>query len=397
MKFNSITMKKSIALAMIGFSVSIAFGQAQENLVPNGSFESIDKDPKKLGSIENAMGWYSPTGARADLFIPTKKVPNIGAPDNIYGSESAQDGSNYVGIVTYSHNNKVPRTYVSNKLEVPMKKGEKYCVQFYISLAEASSYASNQIGVNFSKKAFGTEAKESIIDKTHVTADETNKIFNAQFGWDRICGTYVAEGGEKFITIGNFTSNENTKNMRMKKNSNSKVTPIAAAYYYLDNITVYQIDELSACDCAPLDPTLGYSKTIYQKALNLKEDMSAEDKVKSMQIYFGFGKTDFTNAGEDVMNRIIAILKANPNAKLQINGFADEEEVKAAEDQNYFQDMDSKRANAVFNYLVEKGIAESRLIASPQGNSEKSSEIVESDEDDIKQAKNRRVEFKLRP
>jgi len=395
MKFNSKNMKNSIALAMIGLSATLSFGQEAENLISNGSFESVDKQPKKLGAIDNAIGWYSPTGAKADLFTPNKKLVDIDVPANKFGTEEAKEGQNYVGIVTYSHNNKVPRSYVSNKVQVPLKKGEKYCVQFYVSMSEASTYASNQIGAHFSKKAFGTEVLESIIEKTHVV-DDNNKIFNAPFGWDRVCGTYVAEGGEKFITIGNFSTNENTKNARNKKNSSSKVALVAAAYYYLDNVSVTLIDENNACDCAPIDPTSGFSKTVYQKAVNLTDKMTLEQKVERLSVFFGFGKTDITTASEEALGLLVAELKANPNVKLQINGFADEAEVKASEDNNFFQEMDSKRVNSIYNYLVEKGIPEARLIASPQGSSDKSKEIVESDEEDIIQAKNRRVEFLIR-
>jgi outer membrane protein OmpA-like peptidoglycan-associated protein len=52
--------------------------------------------------------------------------------------------------------------------------------------------------------------------------------------------------------------------------------------------------------------------------------------------------------------------------------------------------------NAIFNYLKENGINATRLIPSPQGSSEKSTEIVSSDDEDTMQAKNRRVEFKIR-
>lgn len=395
MKINTNNMKKSISMAIIALSTTMAMGQKAENLVSNGSFETISKEPKKLGSIESAIGWYSPTGARADLFVPSKKVPNISVPENNFGKEEAKDGSNYAGIVTFSHNNKVPRSYVSNKLEVPLKKGEKYCVQFYVSLAEGSTYASNQIGVHFNKKAFGSEAKENIKEKTHVV-DENNKIFNAPYGWDRVCGVFVAEGGEKYITIGNFTANENTKSVKIKKDPKIKVTPVAAAYYYLDNISVYVVDEKNPCDCAPLDPTEGYSKTVYQKAINLSADLTPAKKIEALQVFFGFGKTDLTNASVEVLDIIVKTMKENTALKLQINGYADQEEVAVSEDNAFFQEMDSKRTNAIFNYLVEKGIAENRLISSPQGSSEKSAEIVESDEDDIKQAKNRRVEFKVR-
>ena len=146
-----------------------------------------------------------------------------------------------------------------------------------------------------------------------------------------MCGVYEAEGGEKYITIGNFTSNENTKNVRNKKNSSSKVAVIAAAYYYVDNISVTVIDENNPCDCAPTDPTEGYSKTVYQKAINISEDMAPAKKIESLQVFFGFGKTDLTKAGEDVLNIIVKQMKDNPNMKLQINGFSDAAEDQAAE------------------------------------------------------------------
>ena len=111
--------------AIVSFSFVAAsfmsYGQG-ENLVPNGSFESKEKNPKRLGSIANATGWTSPTGVRADYFVPSK-VPDINSPNNVYGEEEAKDGNNYVGIVAYSYGNKVPRSYVQTKLDAPMKKG----------------------------------------------------------------------------------------------------------------------------------------------------------------------------------------------------------------------------------------------------------------------------------
>lgn len=395
MKRNANNMKSFITMTVLGLSATFAFGQSNESIVPNGSFESIGKEPKKLGAIESALGWYSPTGAKADLFIPSKKTPIIGVPENIYGKEAAKDGSNYAGFIAFSHNNKLPRSYVSNKLEVPLKKGDKYCVQFHVAMAEASTYACNQIGAIFSKKAFGTEAKESMIEKPQVR-NEDNKVFNAPYGWDRVCNTFEAEGGEKYIVIGNFNSNEDTKTLRVKKDSKSKITPIPAAYYFLDNITVTLIDENNPCDCAPNDPTIGYSKTVYQKAININDDMTLNQKIESLSVYFGFGKTDLTDAGKDALNLVVKLLKENPNTRLQINGFSDEAEDKAAEENSFFQGMDGKRVNVIFNYLKENGIGETRLIPSPQGSSEKNAEITSNDDEDISQAKNRRIEFKVR-
>lgn len=393
MKYNTLT--KSLALGIVGCFSMVSFAQDAENLVSNGSFESTDKDPKKIGSIENAVGWYSPTGVRADLFVPNKKYPDIDVPLNIYGTEEAKDGGNYAGIVGFSYGDKVPRSYLSTKLNVPLKKGTKYCVQFYVSMAEASKYASNQIGMNITKKAFGTEAKTSIIDKAHVL-HETNKVFNAAYNWERVCGIFEAEGGEKFITIGNFSSNEDTKNERNKKNADVKVTQAIAAYYYIDNVSVTLIDENNVCNCAPEDPTDGYSKTIYQKVPKLTENMTVAQQIETQSVYFGFGKETLTQLGEDALDFIVEKMKEDPNMKLQIKGYSDKLEEEAATEKTIFSGMDGKRVNAVMRYLMEKGIAESRLISSPQGSEEQSKDVLETDEDDIKQAKNRRVEFKVR-
>jgi hypothetical protein len=83
-----------------------------ENLVENGSFEATTGKIKKLGSIDMATGWSSPTGVRADLYIPADKIPEINTPTNFYGKEEPKDGSNYAGIFGYSYNDKMPRSYI---------------------------------------------------------------------------------------------------------------------------------------------------------------------------------------------------------------------------------------------------------------------------------------------
>ena len=131
MKFNTRTVVQFISAMSFVFLAPTSFAQEGENLVPNGSFESIGKKPKRLGKIESATGWVSPTGVRADLFVETK-IPEIGVPDNAYGQEDPQEGDNYIGVTGFSYGNKVPRSYVMTKLEAPMKKGMKYCVKMYV-------------------------------------------------------------------------------------------------------------------------------------------------------------------------------------------------------------------------------------------------------------------------
>lgn len=391
--FNKVS--KTIAFCVFGIAASSAFAQEAENLVPNGGFESTMKEPKKLGSIENATGWMSPTGVRADLFTPNKKVPDIAVPTNIYGKEDAKEGANYAGLIAFSYGDKMQRSYISNKLSVPMKKGTKYCVTFDVSMAEGSKYASNQIGMHISKKPFGTEEKVSIIDKAMVL-HPSNKVFNATYGWEQVCGVYEAEGGEKYITIGNFSSNENTKNERNKKQTDVKVAQVIAAYYYVDNVSITLVDDSHPCECAPEDDANQYSRTVYQRAAKINDEMTPREKIEAHTVHFGFGKNDISQGAADALDVIAEQMKADASMRLQIKAYSDALEDEVGLQKVAYSGMDSKRANAVVLYLVEKGIAESRLMASPQGSDTESSEIIETDETDIKEAKNRRVEFKVR-
>ena len=390
MKSTSMKIKQGVLFAALLGLPAMLSAQNNENLVENGGFEATTGKTKKLGQIDMATGWKSPTGARADLYLTDSKMPEIAVPTNAHGKEDPKEGENYAGIVGFSFGDKVPRTYLMAKLKTPLKKDMKYCVSFYVSLSEDSKYASNQIGANISKKEFGTDLKTAIIDKTHIL-QENNKIFNAAFGWEKVCGTFVADGGEKYITIGNFTSNEDTKKENNKKTGDVK-TQIVAAYYYIDDVSVTLISEDQPCDCQ-LKEESATSTTIYQKAVVIRDRMTPKEKVESQGVYFAFGKDKITQQGMAALDLIAAEMKANPDMSITLNGHSDPAEDELAAKKPYYADMDKKRIAAVSAYLVEKGIAESRIKSNSKGSAEPNPEIVESDEDDLKMAKNRRVQF----
>ncbi|MES2799561.1 MAG: OmpA family protein [Bacteroidota bacterium] len=399
MKYGFKNWKSVCTIGAFSLTTMFSFAQDSENLLSNGGFESNDGKVKKLGAIESATTWTSPTGVRADLFT-SGKVPDIGTPLNVYGKEDAKDGKSYAGIVAYSYGNKVPRSYLMAKLDTPLKKGMKYCVSFHVSLAEASKYAIHNVGAMLTKKDFATDAKTPLIeDKVNIKHFNDQKMFNATFNWEKVCGVFEAEGGEKFITIGNFTKDDKVKqeaNKPNKKDKDLKVTQIIAAYYYIDEVSVSLISENSQCDCMLSENENEYSTTIYQKKVELNDKMTDQQKVELQQLYFAFGKTAFTSEANASLDLIAEILKANPNQKLEIIGNSDKIEDELAVEKAIYEDLSGRRVTAVVNYLKDKGIAEGRLISTNNGSTETSDEITDEDDDDLKQAKNRRVTFRIR-
>jgi outer membrane protein OmpA-like peptidoglycan-associated protein len=391
MKLKTSSMKHVLKL-LPAFAIACGvFAQDTDNLVPNGSFEQITGKLRRLGGIEAAEGWVSPTGVTADLFSRSARIEEIAVPENAYGKEEPKDGDNYAGIVIYSYGDKMPRSYLTAKLTVPMKKGMRYKVSFYASMAELSKYSTNKIGAHISKKPFATKEKvPALIDKTHILHPE-EAVFNAMFGWELVCGEYIAEGGERYITIGNFTPNDQVKEERNKKPRELKGAQIVAAYYYIDQVSITLLNPEEACDCGYSDAMESVTSTVYQRTTVLNDRMTLAQKVEAHNVFYAAGKYDVTIAGDETLNSIVKLLNENPESKLKIVGHSDADEY----DNTATNDISMKRVEYIRTLLVEKDIPATRIIVEDARNNRVSPLVDDSDDDQLRNAKSRRVSFQL--
>lgn len=101
-------------------------------------------------------------------------------------------------------------------------------------------------------------------------------------------------------------------------------------------------------------------------------------------VFFDFGKSDLNASSYPELDRAVRLMKAVPSMKVEIAGYTDN--VGSAE---YNKDLSEKRANAVRNYLIKKGIAATRVTAKGYG---MQSPIADNSTDEGR-AENRRVEF----
>ncbi len=397
MNYKNSTMRKMFVL-LPALALSLFSGaQDEDNLVTNGSFESLDGKVKKLGQIKVAEGWSAPTGVPADLFVGNAKMPEFQAGENEFGRETPKDGDNYAGIVVYSYNNKMKRTYVMTKLNTSMKKGTRYKVEFSASLAELSKYSSNKLAAHFSKKAFGTDEKvDALVEESHVM-HPNEQVFQGMYNWDRVCGEYVAKGGEKYITIGNFTNNNDVKYEKSRKPKDIKGSQIIAAYYYIDDVSVTLLEEDQICECNYEDAAEMVSNVIYQKVPSIDEEMSLTEKFQQEGVWYAYGRYDVTPAGDASIKTIVSYLKENPNAKVELIGNMDQTELtNSIEEDPSLANISMKRAEYVRSLLINYDIAPTRILLSDNKAQVPSKEIDEMDGEEMEMAKNRRVEFILK-
>lgn len=384
-----------ITFIYIVFFISSYIGQDDNNLVLNSSFESIEGKLKKLSQINFASDWQSPTALKADLFSKSIKG-DISVPENIYGKEYPKDGDNYAGILTFSYNNKKPRTYLQTKLIKSLTSGLDYCINVHISLADLSRYAIDNIGIRFSETPLSLDKKGDIIfsDKSEldkVLKDEENKIFKSRYKWEKICGIYQADGKEKYITIGNFYNNKDTKYEKLLKPIDFTGFQLAEAYYYVDKIEVRLIDDPSSCNCNN-DGRKKRESIIYHLDVDIDESLPLNTKLKKHSIYFDVENYTLDPMFDDKLYNLVKILKENPDLKLSINGHTDNLETEAIKDDpenKKLINLGDYRSKSVKDFLMKNGILSERLNTQ----NFKSDKPASKGSSMFSMAKNRRVEF----
>ncbi len=102
-------------------------------------------------------------------------------------------------------------------------------------------------------------------------------------------------------------------------------------------------------------------------------------------IYFDFDQATFKDESYTELNRLETMLAQNPGLKVEISGHTDKIGTKA-----YNKDLSQRRANAVKNYLVNKGIDARRIVSMGYGEEKP----LASNDDELEGRElNRRVEF----
>jgi outer membrane protein OmpA-like peptidoglycan-associated protein len=388
---NCQNLKKPVEIARMGFE-KLKDG---ENLTEIQSIEIVDN------------GVSSPTAIKADLFSKSSSG-DVGVPINLMGIEDPikeTGGENYAGIYAFKPGKAaVERTYVTipimkGKQQLTLKKGLTYCIEFSVSLAESSKFASNNLAAYLTKEKPANGESGPIYSNERVMKGQDNKIVNGFFGWEKICNIYTAKGDEKFITIGNFDKNETTQYTTVKKPKGSEIDQLAHAYYYIDEIIISSVNKPEECPCYNASPKKleqTYSTLIYTNSPEITPKMTLDEKISAHEVYFRFGKASHTDNAKEMMNYIVEEMKANPDIKIEVQGNRDGVEAKAAESNPDYEEMDRKRAASVVKYLVAQGIEAGRLVEVYNGANVSNPKIDEElDDTETKDAKNRRVSFRI--
>ncbi|MFN5385477.1 MAG: hypothetical protein ACK5CO_01490, partial [Bacteroidota bacterium] len=212
---------------------------SQPNLIFNPSFEELIDTCQITGqpfiSFEK-YGWFS--FSTADLFHSCYPVGSFySVPNNIWGIQNPATGNNYAGISTYCMRFPVCndyKEYITGQIITPLKQGRTYCGSMFISLIDTSTIACNDMGMAFTNTIptgpFGQTLSSIMpqISNNPFTNPLTDKI-----NWMELKGSFIANGTEEYITIGNFKHSVQSDTINLNFN-----TPyVHESYYYIDDVS----------------------------------------------------------------------------------------------------------------------------------------------------------------
>jgi|GEM_PF-1067004 len=250
---------KQILLIITLFCASQSNAQ---NLLPNSSFEDTVAAP--FGQYSPAL-WLNPTNGNPDFY--TKFNGGLlDVPQNFAGYQFAHSGTNYLGLLMYSlfqnNDSKRFREYIQNEMTEALVQDSTYCLQLFVSLADSVIFASkNKLGVYFSATKIQSNDFFYLPFTPQIMVSPDSFIREKQ-KWLEFNFEYKALGGEKYITIGNFTDSTEVDTLFVGGNRSEPNN--IGTYYYIDDIY------LGSCDSLPFDTNVGLQEqNLIQRNHNL--------------------------------------------------------------------------------------------------------------------------------
>jgi hypothetical protein len=274
---------------LIIFLIFISTKAISQNLVYNGSFETIIQCPKTTSRLNLASGWvgWDSLSGSCDLFKHCDSTfsLDVSVPKNTFGFQFPSSGKAYIGTTCFEIG--TYREFPMNKLRTPTIIEKTYNISFYTSLANKCDYAIKDIGIYLSKNQLSFD--HLFADTLIPTFVNTNNYISDTMGWVKIHGTFKAIGNENYLTIGNFYINRPTNYIQVNNSNNP------GSYYYIDDVAIYPVDAPIASAQCIRDTTLCHGNSISPGLTQVESQYKSEYE----WLWYKVGKPDEILSSEE--------------------------------------------------------------------------------------------------
>jgi hypothetical protein len=244
------SIKGILAMIIICACLPLA-GHAQMNLVKNGDFEQKHNCPVSFTQIRTAKYWSSPDTSHVSGLGPyfgnpdctpgyvhtCSPDPTALVPNNNQFYQYPRSGNGMISSLVYFHDSALlspnnHREYAMTRLSSTLIAGQSYCVTFFIVRSNGvyGSYAIDGIGAYLDDGSIDTFTFCGMPHMGITPQVYATTILFDTLHWMRVQGNFIANGTEKYITLGNFFDTANTAEIR--------TGPHWLSYYQIDDVSV---------------------------------------------------------------------------------------------------------------------------------------------------------------
>jgi hypothetical protein len=229
---------RSLLLTVAIFLSLTSKSQQIANYVSNGGFEQLIT--YSVVTPDNAAHFWQPIDTNKFSYVcVTTQSPFSNAP-YFFGYQFARTGKTYaLSDFFCSTCSSIPRGYLRNRLKQFLQSGKTYCVKFYFLNTNNSPLGIDKVGAYF-----GGSSIDTITKCNHPMPYLTPQIQNGSgiitdtLNWVPITGTFVANGTEKYMLLGNFYSEANTNTLLI----NPTYSAAGANDVCIDDVSCIDID-----------------------------------------------------------------------------------------------------------------------------------------------------------
>jgi hypothetical protein len=234
---NYLLVSKHIIIFILSFVPCFNSKAQIANYVNNGGFE--ESFVNTLANPFDAVRYWGAIDSvnSNSSFLFTTTSPFSNAPYCGTGFQYPRNGNNF--ILTQLYCNICPRWNPRNRLKQALKAGVVYCVTYYVVNTNNNRVAIDSYGAYFGDSGMDTITK-CAVPLTYLNPQIENtqgNIITDTLKWTPIKGIFAANGGEKYMVIGNFKSNAATNTLLI-----NPIQTILSNDVYIDDVSVIELN-----------------------------------------------------------------------------------------------------------------------------------------------------------
>ena len=338
------------------FLLNLTEIQAQ-NLVLNPSFENgatCDGTTERIDSVDN---WSRVAGKPA--YINTNCALSKESKSFVQGMRLPPAAhQNVLAILKMDREGE----FIQGRLQEKLIKDEQYIITMFARRPiQFCTTAIKEIGVILGAKELPVSEKRRFIDLAALKLMNNDRsTIDVQYEWQQISALYRAEGGEKFICIGNFGN----LNQSILENKGKE----ACSYIFIDYVSIKVFEEINII------------------SFNPNSSLRKGERMVLSEVKFEAGKAILKSESTEALNSLAQFLIENPDLKVEISSHCDNNL-----DANKGLTFTKARADKLKEYLIAKSVNPKQLDAKGKG----SMQAVALNNNVKGRAKNNRIEIKI--